>query len=232
MRISINGSEILPHKFELRTGDELEPVHFTYLDDGVNVSISAGLANLPDEDTGPSEERSGVDYFGWFVVCNDRIVLAADKTPKTVWGDDGFAVWHPQYNGFMGIVSFDSNDPSQLPWATTKRDVDKASPVYQRAIARMKTATKQYIAYSNARKSAITESKEAEARSHPVSVKELKPATTMRLPTVATTSAYVTISYQAARTDVKKVAAALGSPSMAATKVGKKTFNYYMENEL
>lgn len=60
-------------------------------------------------------------------------------------------MWHPQYNGFAGFVFFKSDDQRALPWMTTKRDLDVASPLYRRALVRMKTITDAFIAYTNAR---------------------------------------------------------------------------------
>jgi hypothetical protein len=230
MAMKVNDSPIEPYVFRLRLGENLEPIHYSYDDEGVNVTISAGMAALPVDKE--NDDSSEIDYFGWFVACNDRVVVASDKTMKTVWGDDRFQVWHPQYNGFMGIVSFRCSDGAKLPWSTTKRDIDRSNKVFQRALAKMKTATQQYIAYSNVRKNALEKAKAAEADSKPVPVAGLKEAKTMKLPSVASTNTNITVSYPVPRTQLKKVAKALGNPSMPATKVGLKTFHYYVENEL
>jgi hypothetical protein len=232
MKITVNGAIIKPYPFALMTSSEIEPIHTTLTENGVKITIAAGLASVPKEDADPDSPVSSVDYFGWFVVCNDRIVLAADKTNKTVWGDDGFAVWHPQYNGFMGIVEFESDDAGLLPWSTTKRDVDRSSPIYKKAVAVMKNATREYIAYSGARKQSIKEARTAESNATPKSIRSLSNRATMKLPKVAATSAFTTVSYQVKKADLKRAASALGSPLLPATKVGQKTFEYYMNNEV
>lgn len=229
IKLTLNGQNVPRYPFELRSGHELQPAHYQYDDEGVRVTISAGMAALPTDDENPTEKRAA-DYFGWFVVCNDRVVVAADKTTKTVWGDD-FQVWHQQYYGFMGLAFFEADDPSRLPWSTTKRDVDRSNAVYVRAIEKMKAATLQYIQYSNTRKGALPDARKAEQESKPVAVKELTKSETMKLPTVSSAS-WVTVSYSASRSDVKRIGTAMGNPSMPATRVGERTFKHYLENEL
>ena len=93
-------------------------------------------------------------------MCNDRVVLAANKTDVTVWGNAKFTTWHPQYNGFMGIVSFTSiTDASLLPWTTTKRNIETENPVYRRALSKMKAATTSYTTYTARRKNNIEQAK-------------------------------------------------------------------------
>lgn len=231
LTITLNSKPVAPHLFQLREGEDLQPMHEAYDDEGVKVTISAGLASIPPDDASPADAVTEVDYFGWFVTCNDRVVLAADKGTKTVWGDLGFSVWHPQYNGFLGIVTFSSTVPAKLPWSTTKRDVDQLNAVYRRAITRMKVVTKQYTQYSNSRKSALKHAKEAEAKSTPIDIRRLAVSSTMRLPSITADTSYVTVSYQAKKDDVKKAAKLMGSANMPATKVGSKSLEYYLENE-
>jgi hypothetical protein len=232
LAVTVNQELVQPHKFELRTGGEIEPISYEFEEDGVSVTIKAGLAGLPPDDESPEAGVSDVDFYGWFVVCNDRIVLAADKSSRTVWGDEGFPVWHPQYNGFMGIVFFAADDPGKLPWATTKRDVDRLNPVYRVAIEKMKTASQQYIDYSGARKRSLDQAKQAESVALPVSVRKLPEARVMKVPAIAGGSQYKSVCFQAKRTDIKKAATSLGSPSMPATRVGLEAFKYYLRNEV
>ncbi|MGB6063579.1 MAG: ATP-binding protein [Desulfomonilaceae bacterium] len=126
--ISVNSAPINPYEFKLKESQEFEPFKITLKTpkkegesekQPVIITISAGMADPPPDDE--SADAPKTDYYGWFVSCNNRIVLAGDKTDKTVWGNEDFQRWHPQYNGFMGIVDFSSSDPKRLPWDTTKR---------------------------------------------------------------------------------------------------------------
>src|SRR3546814_19306137 len=63
--------------------------------------------------------RAIASEFGWYVVCNDRVIVLHDKTHKTGWTTN----WHNEYGGFVGWVHFRSKDPSLLPWNTKKSDI-------------------------------------------------------------------------------------------------------------
>src|SRR5262249_23732625 len=151
--ISVNGGAAVPFDFTVRESADFKAGYLKYTDEtGVEVEIFAGMAGAPPDDLSPAETRPETDYFGWFVLCNDRVVAAADKTERTVWGSAGFPLWHYQYNGFVGVASFHARDASLLPWTTTKRDVDQSNPAYRRAVAKMQEATRAWIVYTNDRK--------------------------------------------------------------------------------
>lgn len=235
LQIEVRGNIVPSYKFQLVTSDQVVPAVETYDDDGVSVRILVGLVDaLPDDI--PDELRpTEVERYGWFVICNDRVVLAADKTERTVWGDDEFKVWHPQYNGFAGFIFFHSEDQSKLPWTTTKRELDASSPLYRRAIAKMKILTDQFTKYTNTRKHDLDAARVAEVRKNLVEVSELTVVQPLRMPTLSTVSQrsdMVSISYQRRKIDVDEVKSHLGSPGMTNKDMGIKTFEYFREVEL
>jgi hypothetical protein len=88
----------------------------------VKVKLYAGVA-----DSKPSEA-------GWNIFCNGRLVLGADQSAITGWGEGSGKIiphFHPQYTRFRGFVFLDSDDTSSLPWNTTKTGVDTDSPHYK-----------------------------------------------------------------------------------------------------
>ncbi len=235
--IVVNGEAVQPFVFRLLEGGEFKPLFRTYQDEEqVIVSIYAGLASLPsDDDEPPEKRRPGDEYYGWFVVCNDRVVLAADKTVRTIWGDEDFQVWHQQYNGFMGIVKFESDDPKRLPWTTTKRDVEISSPVYRRAVAAMKDATVEFIRYTNARKANLEEAKQREDTPKPVELNRIVPSETLITPRFRDDRPRIRmsgISYQQPTAIVEKVKRVLGDSLMTNKKAGIETFKYYVRQEV
>ena len=232
LKIVLNDTPVVGHGYTLRSSDEIQPINYSFEEDGVRVDIVAGMAVVPDDNDLPSIDVSKMDYYGWFVVCNDRVVIAADKSTKTVWGNDTFQTWHPQYNGFMGIAFFSSEDPDKLPWSTTKRDVDQLNPAYRRAVAKMKTATSEYIQYSNDRKRSLDKAKEAELKAVSVNVRTLPTAVKMSVPRYTPVDDSIQVSFPAKKSDVKRAGKALGSESMPATKVGAKAFEYFLKNEV
>lgn len=235
--IQVGGMKVPSYSYELREGGELTPASLNFEDDGVNVRIVAGLVDdLPDEI--PSELRPDkVDRYGWFVVCNDRVVLAADKTERTIWGVDGYKVWHPQYNGFAGFVFFSCDDPKKLPWTTTKREVDTADPLYRRTVGRMKEITDEFISYTNRRKADVESAKAAEQGNKSIRVAELTVPKTMAFPKLVSEenkgkAEIVTISYQKPRSEVDEIKDSCGNWNMSAKDVGRITFEYYRKMEL
>lgn len=229
--ITVNDEVIRPYEFKVLEGGPFEPVRYDYVFNGVDVSIVAGMASRPPDDADSAETSfRNVDYHGWFVACNDRIVLAGDKTQRTIWGHDGFQSWHPQYNGFMGLVNFHSADPRLLPWTTTKRDVDITAPVYRDALARMKAATRPYISYTNARKLNLEEAKAAEEAMVPVSVTWITERREPAYPRLSTPSTHTTVNYSVPREQVVRAAESFGNKRMSNREVGRRTFDYYMKD--
>lgn len=235
LKISVGADSVPSYKFQLRQSDQVAPSVEQYEDNGVRVRILAGLVDdLPDDI--PDELKPGkVDRYGWFVICNDRVVLAADKTDATIWGDDNFNVWHPQYNGFAGFVFFYADDQRKLPWTTTKRELDPASPLYRRTISRMKTVTQVFTDYTNRRKADIGTAKAAEVPQVQVDISELKVAQTFRFPTISVASTrpnMINIQFQRDKRDIEEIKRHLGNVGMSAREVGIKTFEYFREVEL
>ncbi|MBA4218812.1 MAG: hypothetical protein C0460_15930 [Methylibium sp.] len=101
---------------------------------------------------GPSAPRDA----GWYVVCNGRVVLEADRRTTTGWGLVEEASnrveipsYHNQFARFRGVVTFDSDDSSRVPWNTTKTDVDQDGKVWQQTFQRMKEMMRPVISFLN-----------------------------------------------------------------------------------
>ena len=231
--IRINGSTVKGRRYTVRSSDEFRPYRVAYEDKGVQVAILAGMSAAPPDDVQPSD-RVRPEYFGWFVFCNDRVVLAADKTKRTVWGNEGFPMWHQQYHGFLGMVLFHSGDPNLLPWTTTKREVEENSPLYRRAVKEMKRATQPWIDYTNQRKADLDEAKRKERGGAVVPVFEIAENPVFRVPVEPSKPSIpmANINYQKPRREVRRVGKALGNAAMAYRNIGKKTFEYFLKNEV
>ncbi len=149
LSISVNGRHIDASDLFLLLNDQLKPGRdeLQLADEeqaNVSVKIAVGVgASLPRE-------------AGWYVICNGRVVLSADRRDVTGWGlleneSDRLMVpsFHNQYARFRGIVWFDSEDSSRVPWNTTKTDVDIDSSVWQRAFSRMIEMMRPVITFLN-----------------------------------------------------------------------------------
>jgi hypothetical protein len=84
---------------------------------------------------------------GWYIYCNDRLVLEADKTEITGWGTPAIPKWHIDYVMFRGIVFFDSPDTLNLPLTTTKKGIDATSEIYKIVSQYMKEALQKVIPF-------------------------------------------------------------------------------------
>jgi hypothetical protein len=83
---------------------------------------------------------------GWY--ANGRVVVSADKTDLTGWGA-GIASFHSKYRGFVGLALFTSEDPSRLPWTTSKRGLNREALIYQLAWNRMTSVARPVISFLN-----------------------------------------------------------------------------------
>lgn len=162
LQVRVNKEEVRSKMPTLKEGKEFSPFKRTERFDGVMTEIVAGLSSSPPEDDSAEKKYPDAEMYGWYVVCNDRVVVTADKTSLTGWGVDPVSAFHNQYYGFVGVVRFDANDPKLLPWRTTKSGVDVESPIYKKALALMKEATQQFIDYTNKRKPEIQRARASE----------------------------------------------------------------------
>jgi hypothetical protein len=229
--IYLNGEKVAPFRYTYRRSHEIRPVRKSFSEDGVRVEMWSGMIHPPPQDVDAEfTARKKTDYYGWFVVCNDRVVLAADTTDRTVWGDGDFPSWHGQYNGFLGVVKFESDDPSKLPWTSTKRDVDEENSIYSNTVQKMKEATRPFIDYTNDRKEDVEEAKAKEEATEAVEIEDVEENENMRLPSIDNgTTARTSIQYRKKKDLVEAVADALGVSSNA--EVGRRTFDYYVSSE-
>lgn len=231
--VSVNDTSIRGFNYTIKEGASFQPFRRAYDDDGVRVEILAGMADAPPDSTDPEEVGRDPAHSGWYVVCNDRVVLPADKSRRTVWGDEGFPNWHLQYNGFLGMVMFQSSNLGKLPWNTTKRGIDETSPIYRRAVQVMKEATQPWLKYTNQRKADLEQAKSVEATIKSVPLFTVRQNPTFSVPVPAKPSVpMANINYQRPRSEVRRVASALGNPNMNYRAVGMGTFDYFLKNEI
>ena len=132
----LQSSVVKPEKKTVRLEDKGRPV---------TLELVAGI--------GP--ERMPMRESGWYIYCNGRLVVKADRTGLTGWGvgevggNSGTPAWHPQYARFRGFVFFISDYPEALPWTTTKTELDSTAPIYVRARQYMQDSIAGYAHFTN-----------------------------------------------------------------------------------
>jgi len=99
---------------------------------GVDIHIQTGMHSKyrMRHENGFSQAANNklTDDFGWYVVCNDRIMIVGDKSK-----DIGLTSnWHTEYNGFIGWVFFVAKDASDLPWNTKKTQIVMEAPSFMK----------------------------------------------------------------------------------------------------
>lgn len=232
LKIVLNASPVMGWPIELRQSDEFVPMRIDYKDevdgDPVTVEIIGGMAAPPPESIDPDESDEGDRRFGWYVVCNGRIVLAADKSPVTGWGTEDWPQWHYQYAGFIGVILFTAAKAAALPLTTTKRSVDTSSEVYRRARPQMREVSKRWIAYTNQRKQALEEAKRRESAAVSVRLASVARQSSVTLPTLVAKPVEkpANVNYSVPISRMKRMAKELGSINMPYRDVGLKTFDY------
>ena len=139
LAISLNLIPLQFRPLELLHSDELRPASrdLTFNDaTPLRVKLYAGVA--------PSDPTSA----GWYVFCNSRLVLRADQTLATGWGENRETTipkYHNQFARFRGYAFFDCDDAARLPWNTTKTGVDLDSPIYRSVRLTMLTMMRPVI---------------------------------------------------------------------------------------
>ena len=161
LEVEVN-EQTVPAKLPvLKSGEQVVPYRDEFNVDKVTVRITAGLGENPVDDSSAEGRYPNIDFYGWYIVCNDRVVVAGDKGSLTGWGTQKVPTWHPQYYGFVGIVEFVGSS-GELPWITTKRGVDVTHPAYVKALTIMRNITRTFTSYTNKRKRNISAAKKVE----------------------------------------------------------------------
>ena len=234
LSMSMNGIPLDFDPVDLLESDHLAPVSreetFAFPDDQqVRVRVFAGI--------GDSEPQNA----GWYIFCNGRLVLGAEKTERTGWGAGGETEvprFHNRSARFRGYVFFDADDAGLLPWNTTKTGVDSDSKLYRAVRLQMISLMRPIIDFLNT----LSREAESDAADKPLTevleaaeaktLDRLAPRATFHAPPVTVVlrgPRTGVISYRKPLEDIKSVQQALGVWTQK--EVGERTFEYYFELE-
>ena len=238
LRISVNGQNIDATNLYLLVSDGLQPGSdtFTFEEGGASVEVRIIVG------VGPSSPRDA----GWYVICNGRVILEADRRPATGWGvleeEENKIVlpsFHNQFARFRGIVSFDSNDAARIPWNTTKTDVDQDSMVWRVAFSRMKEMARPVITFLNELdrdiddfsrdKSPLHDFVSKAVQQQPETFKEKRTFSAPERGTIVKGPKLIKIQYSKSIDDVAFLQEALGVTSAKA--VGETTFDMVLKRQ-
>jgi hypothetical protein len=145
LTILVNRAKISPFGPGFRSYKEVKPTSdSTIAPNGVSIFIDTGMHERyrikGENDYSKTDVGALTDEFGWYFVCNDRIVQIATHTPALGWKTR----WHQEYYGFVGWVYFVAEDPEHLPWDTKKTTVDPHSTAFREIADRLQAFAEDY----------------------------------------------------------------------------------------
>ena len=224
--ITLNGTIIEKETFEIGSNYANEK----FKSGKVSCNITAGIAATTGE---VFRDKNS----GWFVFCNGRAVLFADKSSMTGWAGAGLPIFQPKHRPFLGTVFFVSADTEALPWTTTKASVNEESAIWQETKRHMVKAGRIVIGFLDKRYTDEgTEVAPADlhaASGKPVSLITAAVAAPSEFaPPKAPRPSTTKIQYQAKDSDIRKIATYLRKSGMGGSAVGRYTFNYFLKNEV
>jgi hypothetical protein len=230
VRVRINKQVVEPVPVPFGQSEEVTPAFKELTLDGVKVDLYASLARR-----GSRNEWIG-EQAGWYVACNGRLVVVANKDGLTGWGSSALPSYHSKYRGFVGLAHFVSSDPYLLPWTTTKRGLNQESLAYQRVRNEMRAISRPVISFLDRMYSGdIAESKPereiadavVQADLTAIAKRQESPFTvTPRTRRKAKTTTKV--QYDAEIADVERIRKHLRDPQLSASKIGLITFEDYL----
>ena len=224
----------------LGNSPEIKPGFEELVESGVTCTLLATLA--------PPRLRK-LESAGWYVICNGRIVLAADKSEVTGWGAAVLPTFQPKYRPFVGVVLFMAEDPALLPWTTSKRGLNRESVLFQRVRSRMAGIAKPVLTFLNElypsrsdedSEGAGTEDDDASAgRAVAEGVKPADFRTLMRGPASSTFAVKpqpyrkttTRVQFDAELGDVERIRRRIRKPGLSASSIGRYTFDHFLKTE-
>lgn len=233
VEILVKGTPVEPFQIPIGVSDDVRPAHDEFQDGEVLVRLFASLAAR-----GQNQEWKA-ETAGWYALCNGRIVVAADKTELTGWGSGPLPQFHGgKFRGFVGVAFFQSSNSLALPWTTTKRGLNRESPVYQNARNRMRGVARPIITFldsmykPDALEETFGRNIADQVKSTALSSIANKPASTfiVNLPRRAPKTTK-RVQYDAEIADLERIKKHIKKSSWGANSVGKFTFEHYLKTE-
>jgi len=228
--VTLNGHKIEPKAIPLGDSEEVNIAKEEFEENGVKVTMYAGLAGRTEDN-----EWKQVDA-GWYIACNGRLVVTADRDKLTGWGVE-LPIFVPKYRGFIGLVFFYSRRPLLLPWTTTKQGLNIESLVYQRALTRMTTIARPVLNFLNSMFSSSESEREpqriAAAGIKSVDITELteRPDIQFIARTIKPEEMAISVQFSVKQKEIDRIKKCLGKYSWSARRIARYTFDHFLKTE-
>ncbi len=230
--ITVNGTRVTPEQIPVGESKDVTAAHERWTDGGVDVHLLTSLAAR-----GQRQEWRA-DRAGWYVLCNGRVVVAADHGELTGWGTGALPAFHSKYRGFVGVAFFASSDPLALPWTTTKRELNRESPIYQRARSRMSNCARPVIHWLDrmypSEAPAEAPERQIAAMVEQVNIRKVakRASAGFRVrPPKEAKDRTIRIQYDALLAEVEAIRKHMRDAALSGQQIGRQTFEYYMQSE-
>jgi len=229
VQLRVDGVDVAPRPIPFGESDGVvRAAREKFEQNGVKVTLAASVA--------PGQRTT--EQAGWYILCNGRVVVDANKNELTGWGAE-LASFQPKYRSFVGLASFESEDPLRLPWSTTKRDLNRESTVFIRARALMATMSKPILTFLNSQYPSEPTIEAADIRSAVESVREVsfreiasKPAAGFSYtPPKKREKKVEWVRFSASIASLDKVRRHLRRPALTASEIAKLTFEHFVKTE-
>ena len=167
----------------IRRDAKLLPISKPIKVEGVDVFIDSGIHGeyyFPiEKNYSLPKNKTLTDDFGLYFICNDRVIVASSTASEHGWKTK----WHSEYNGFVCVVRFVSEDSSKMPWNTFKTSLKTDSRLFVQvrgelqpiAEAYRQTVKKLYPAAAS--KNTIQEKQETPVKSSDIKTANSDPKT-------------------------------------------------------
>ena len=236
LKVKVNRRSLRARPLELRSSRDVRPALKVFSrtalhPNDVRIRMLAGLG------------RSDPLRAGWYLFCNDRMIMEADQSENTGWNVRGSTPrFHNQYAEFRGYVFMNSDDALGLPWNTTKTSVDTSSPIFKSVRNEMVQMLQPVTRFLNRLKEEKDRRRKRGKGVGPIetaiTAAPLKRLSSFRKqqpfkfpiePLVRQRPQVATITYTVSPGELRKAKDTLDVKSNA--EVGRLTFEYYMEME-
>jgi len=230
VEVTLNGLKVEPKPIPIGDSPNVNIAKEEFEEKEVKVAIYAGLAGRTEEKEWKQEQA------GWYIACNGRLVVTADRNKLTGWGSN-LPLFVPKYRGFVGIVFFSSKKPLLLPWKTTKQGINSESLIFQRALTRMAVTARPVINFLNSMVSSNGSEKEPQRKAAEeikyvdMTSLEERPRITFKAMPVKVEEWTTTVQFSVKDKDVDRIRKCLGKSSWSARKITRYTFDYFLKTE-
>ncbi|MEQ8353224.1 MAG: ATP-binding protein [Leptospiraceae bacterium] len=237
--IYVNGQAVTPVDIPLGSSEDIQPSIETIPNaGGTTATIIVSVA---------AKKQWRESTAGWYILCNGRVVVFANKTELTGWGlPVGLPAFHSKFRGFIGLAIFESNDPLKLPWTTTKQGLHRESAAYQAVRQHMFALARPVISFLNslyAGEAAPNEADERRIRDQTTQAdlagvvsksrsEETKSTFRVTSGTQKKKSTTIRISFSVPKAERDRVMKSLRRGELPNSDIGKHVWQYYIDSEL